>query len=59
MSDGAISEGIDWIRAELEAFRDGTAKDLSKHIAECARARRSDAHEDDITVIALMLERCP
>ncbi len=59
MSDGAVSEGIDWIRAELEAFRDGTAKDLARHIADSARKRRSDAHEDDITVIALILERCP
>lgn len=59
MSDGAVSEGLGWIRAELEAFKDGSAKDLSKHIAHCARARRSDSHEDDITVIALILEKCP
>ncbi len=59
MSDGAVSEGIDWIRAELEAYRDGSAKDLARHIADSARKRRSDAHEDDITVIALILERCP
>ena len=59
MSDGAVSDGLGWIRAELEAFREGTAKDLARHIAECAKSRRGDTRQDDITVIALILERCP
>jgi stage II sporulation protein E len=57
MSDGAVSEGTDWIRAELEAWRDGSAEDLAEHISECARRRRTDDHEDDITVIAAILEK--
>lgn len=57
MSDGATGEGTDWIRDELQAWRDGSAQDLAEHISECARRRRSDSHEDDITVIAAILEK--
>ena len=57
LSDGAITEGLDWIYAELEAWRDGTAQELADHIAEAARRRRSDGHEDDITVMAAILHR--
>ena len=57
MSDGAVSEGTDWIRAELEAWRDGSAEDLASHICACAKRRRTDNHEDDITVMAAILEK--
>lgn len=57
MSDGAISEGTDWIRKEIEEWEDGNAEDLAEHICECARRRRSDEHEDDITVMAAILHR--
>jgi len=57
MSDGAVSEGTDWIRDELTAWQDGTADDLAEHICECARRRRSDEHEDDITVMAAILTK--
>ena len=57
MSDGVCSDGTDWICAELEAFKDGDAKSLSEHIATAARRRRSDDHEDDITVFAAIIEK--
>ena len=57
MSDGAVSEGTDWIRDELTAWQDGSADDLAEHICNAARRRRSDNHEDDITVIALILQK--
>lgn len=57
MSDGATGSGIDWIRTEIEAWRDGSAQSLAEHICECAKRRRNDEHEDDITVIAAILER--
>lgn len=56
MSDGATSEGTDWICAELEAWSSGDAQSLAQHIATCARRRRRDRREDDITVLALILE---
>lgn len=57
LSDGAATDGVDWICAELEAWRDGTAQQLSDHIAAAARRRRNDGHEDDITVMAAVLQK--
>ena len=55
MSDGATSDGTDWICAEIESFKGGNAKQLATHIAESARRRRKDGHDDDITVFAAIL----
>lgn len=57
LSDGATQDGTDWIRAELEAWREGSAQDLAEHIAKCARRRFSGTHEDDITVMAAILQK--
>lgn len=57
MSDGAVTGGTDWIRAELEAWQSGSAQDLAEHIGECAKRRRNDNHEDDITVLAAILNK--
>lgn len=56
MSDGVCNDGTDWICAEIETF-DGGAKQLSERIATSARRRRSDGHEDDITVFAAIIEK--
>ncbi len=56
MSDGAVSEGTDWISAEVESWTDGSAQALAERISECARRRRTDKKEDDITVIAAILK---
>lgn len=57
MSDGATSEGTEWICAEIEAFREGNAQTLAEHLMRCARRRRSDNHDDDITVLTAIIER--
>ncbi len=57
ISDGACSDGSDWICAELEAWQDGGAKQLSEHLATAARRRRHDGHDDDITVFAAIMEK--
>ena len=57
ISDGACTDGTDWICAELEAWRGGGAKQLSEHIATAARRRRQDGHDDDITVFAAIIEK--
>lgn len=57
LSDGAVNDGTDWICAELEAWRDGSAQQLADHIAAAARRRRTDGHDDDITVMATILEK--
>ncbi len=56
MSDGAASEGTDWISAEIEGWDDGSAQALAERISKCARRRRTDKKEDDITVIAAILK---
>ena len=56
MSDGAASEGTDWISAEVEAWTDGSAQALAERISECAKRRRTDKKEDDITVIAAIIK---
>ncbi len=57
MSDGATSEGTEWICAEIESWKEGSAQALAEHLARCAKRRRSDNHEDDITVMAAIVER--
>lgn len=55
MSDGAVSCGTDWIEAEIEAWREGTAQELAEHLVKQARRRRMDGHDDDITVMAAVI----
>ncbi len=57
MSDGAAGEGLDWIRDEIEAWTEGTAQDLAERLCEGAKRRRTDTHEDDITVLTAILKR--
>ncbi len=56
MSDGVMVEEDDWVTSELLAYTGQSAQKLAEHIAEMARRRRSDGHEDDITVVAIMVE---
>ena len=57
VSDGATLEGTEWIRAELEAWRDGGAQELAEHICDCARRRCAGTRPDDITVMAAIIEK--
>lgn len=57
MSDGASGNGTDWIRAELEVWQDGSAQALAERLCEAAKRRRSDSHEDDITVMTAILQK--
>lgn len=57
MSDGASGTGTDWIRAEIEAWKDGSAQKLATHLCECAKRRRNDNHEDDITVLTAIINK--
>lgn len=57
LSDGMTATGTDWIRAELEAWQDGSAQELAQKLCECAKRRRNDNHRDDITVMAAILQK--
>lgn len=52
VSDGALGAGTGWILEELEHFEGADAQTLSDRISEEAARRRTDGHEDDITVVA-------
>ncbi len=56
MSDGVINDGTDWICDYLTDF-DGTAQQLADNIATMARRRRTDNHQDDISVMAAILKK--
>lgn len=56
MSDGAVTEGTDWITAEIESWGDGSAQALAERISKCAKRRRTDKKEDDITVMAAIIK---
>ena len=57
MSDGAVSQGTDWIRQEIESWTDGSAQDLAEHLCVLAKRRRSEKREDDITVLCAILNK--
>ncbi len=57
MSDGATSEGTDWIRAEIECWQQGSAQDLAEHLCACAKRRRTEKRQDDITVLCAILNK--
>ncbi len=57
MSDGAAGENYDWICEELASWGDGTAQQLSEHISAQAKRRRQDIHDDDITVLAVIMDK--
>lgn len=57
ISDGAASDGTDWICAEMESWQGGNAEKLAAHLADGARRRQGDAHKDDITVLTAILHK--
>ena len=57
MSDGVLSEGTDWICAELERAEDMRAETLARHLAHCAKRRVTDGRPDDITVMVAIIEK--
>ena len=57
LSDGAVANGTEWISAELESWTVGSAQALAQRISESAHRRRSDNHQDDITVLAAIIQK--
>ena len=57
LSDGATAFGTEWIREELENWREGSAQDLAERICDSATRRYTSSRPDDITVLAAILEK--
>jgi len=58
LSDGALTGGIGWVEERLHDFdpKTSTLQRLAEDIACAARERQTD-HQDDITVLALLVEK--
>ena len=56
VSDGAISAGDEWLKAELERLAAEEAKTVADALLEGA-SRRETGHRDDITIAVLRLDR--
>lgn len=56
VSDGVTACECNWVREMMEEWPGGDPGMLAKRMVEKARTSRSDQHDDDITVVALVLE---
>lgn len=57
VSDGVTATGLDWVKSELESLKSCDMQRLCEKLAVTAKSRRTDFHEDDITVIAVSIRR--
>lgn len=57
LSDGAVTSGFDWICAEIGAWKGEDPHALAERLADEARQRRLDSHDDDITVVVGLLKK--
>jgi stage II sporulation protein E len=55
LSDGALSSGTDWVCSEIEKWDGDLPQELAETIVSQAIARRSDGHDDDVTVLAILM----
>lgn len=55
VSDGALSSGEEWIERMILKWEDKSMQELAHLINDEASARRTDGHDDDITVIAMRM----
>ncbi len=57
VSDGAIATGEEWIEHIIISWEDKSMQQLADLINDEATARRSDGHDDDITVITMQIHK--
>lgn len=55
VSDGVTQTGEDWLLDELERYSGTDMQWLCERISSLAKLRRTELHDDDITVFAFML----
>lgn len=53
VSDGAITEDVDWLRNELAHFDGEDPRALARSVVSLASARRGSSGDDDITALVL------
>jgi stage II sporulation protein E len=55
MSDGVTDDGTAWVCDMVKRLGIETAQQLAEDIADSARRRRTDGHDDDITVMVMLI----
>ena len=57
VSDGVTSEDCGWINDELLSWSTNNMEDLAAHIASLAKLRSNHQNRDDITALAVKINR--
>lgn len=57
ISDGVILTGSDWLYQQIRLSKRLPAQQMAQEIADTAKQRRTDSHDDDITVAVMKLSR--
>lgn len=57
VSDGVTQTGEDWVLDELERFAGSDMQAFCERVASLAKLRRTELHDDDITVFALQIHK--
>ncbi len=57
LSDGALGENCGWVHDELLSWSTNSMNDLAAHIVKLASLRQSEATKDDITVVAVKINK--
>lgn len=55
LSDGAISQGDEWLEDEIKNWQDEDAQSFSEHIVSTALKNKDEKFDDDITVLAMKM----
>lgn len=57
LSDGALAAGDEWVCSTVEKWDGQVPQELAEEIVAQAISRRSDGHDDDITVLAMKVTK--
>lgn len=57
LSDGALSSGDEWVCNAVEKWSGQVPQELAEEIVTQAISRRSDGHDDDITVLVMKISK--
>lgn len=55
LSDGAISQGDDWLKDEMKNWNDEDAQSFAEYIVDKALKNKDEKFDDDITVLAMKM----
>lgn len=60
MSDGVLTDGVGWVEEQLQEFdlTHSNMQSLAETIVSAARRRQQGQREDDVSVIALLVQKC-